>query len=70
MGNFFKKGTDGLLNGSVLGGIAGALVVWGQTVYNYIVPMIPESWQIFGEYSIPVIIIAIGVLIGYIVDRV
>lgn len=70
MGNFFKKGSDGLLNGSVLGGIAGALVVWGQKVYDVVVPMIPETWQIFGDYSIPVIIIAAGVLIGYLVDRI
>jgi len=70
MGSFFRKGSDNLLNGTIIGMIVGALVVWGQRVYDFVVPMIPESWMIFGEFSVPVILIAIGGLIGYIVDRV
>ena len=68
--SFWKQGRDTLANGSLLGGIAGALVVWGDKVYDWMVPLIPDAWTSFGgDYSIPIIVIGVGALVGYLIDR-
>ena len=69
--SLLQRGKDNLANGAVLGGITGALIIYGQRVYDWLVPLIPESWiGIFPDgYGIPVILIGIGVLLGYIIDR-
>jgi len=70
MGSFWKKGSDTLHNGTVLGAVAGALIVWGDKVYNWLIPVIPEAWITFaGDWSIPIILIGLGALLGYAVDR-
>ena len=71
MTTLLQRGKDNLTNGAILGGITGALVVYGQNVYSWIVPIIPQSWiDVFPEgMGIAVILILIGSLIGYIVDR-
>lgn len=71
MASFFSKtGRDTLHNGTVLGAVAGALVVWGGKVNDFLMGIIPASWATFaGDWSIPIIIIALGGLVGYMVDR-
>ncbi len=69
--SFLKRGSDGLSNGIIAGGLAGSLVVWGETVKTWAMDIIPLSWiDVFPEgYGLPIILISIGALIGYIVDR-
>ncbi len=71
MGSFWKSSIkDTAKNGTVLGGIMGAFVVWGDKVYNWIIQVIPDAWTTFaGDWSIPLIIIGIGIAIGYAVDK-
>lgn len=66
----FRKGLDSLSNGTVFGAIAGVLIVTGRSIYDAIVPRIPENIQILGEYSLPIYIIGIFTVLGYVVDRV
>lgn len=64
------KGRDKLWNGATLGGILGALLVWGDTVYDWLVGVIPSTWQTFaGDWSLALIFIGGGALVGYLVDR-
>jgi len=66
----WKSGKDLLHNGTVLGAITGALLVWGDKVYNWIVSVLPASLMNFaGSWSIPIILVAAGALLGYVVDR-
>ena len=70
--SFWKKGGDTLQDGTVLGAIAGALLVWGDKVSSWLIPMIPVSARTFAgdTFSLPIIFIGAGAILGYIVDRV
>lgn len=65
----WKSGKDTLHNGIVIGILLGIALVWGQPVYDWIVSIIPTTWDWLGTYTIPIIVIGIAGLVGYIVDR-
>ena len=68
--SFWKKGTDTLHNGVVMGGLLGAAVAWGDTVLAKVEDVIPAGLAtVLGEYTIPIYLIAAGALLGYAVDR-
>jgi len=69
MANFWKQGKDTLHNGAVLGALLGIAIIWGNTILAKIEELIPTAWEVLGEYSIPVYVIAAGALLGYAVDR-
>lgn len=69
MGSIWRKGKDTLHNGTVLGVLLGIAVVWGSTILAKIEEIIPETWIVLGEYSIPVYIIGACALLGYLIDR-
>ena len=65
-----KRGSDGLLNGIFLGLAFSSAIIWGSEVYGWIEGIIPLNWQTFaGDFSIPLIILVAGGILGYIVDR-
>ena len=66
----WKKGTDSLKNGLVLGALLGAMIVWGAQIYSWLIINVPTAWLILGEWSLPIYIIGVGALAGYIIDRV
>ncbi len=67
--SLLKKGRDNLLNGTVLGGILAAAIIWGGTVYEWIEGIVPVDWLVLGEWSLPVYLLGVGALVGYIIDR-
>ena len=71
MATLLQRGKDNLTNGVILGGIAGALIIWGDTVKGWVTDIIPQSWiNVFPEgYGLAIILIGLGALVGYIVDR-
>lgn len=69
MATFWRRGTDNLKNGTILGGIFGLVIVFGQAIYDFFVDIIPESWIFLGSWSIPVYLVLVGALLGYIIDR-
>lgn len=64
-----KTGKDTLHNGAILGGLLAAAIIWGGTVYGWIEGIVPVDWLILGDFSLPVYLLGIGALVGYIVDR-
>ena len=74
MASLFRKGSDGLQNGTILGALFGAALVYGEGVYDWIstnlLSLLPDSATTFaGDFTLPLLMIAGGALIGYIVDR-
>mgnify|MGYP001382636354 CR=1 FL=1 len=69
MGTFWKKGSDTLIDGTVVGGLLGFAICYGDKIYSWIVDFIPTTWNWFGDTTIPIIIIGAGLLIGYATDR-
>ena len=69
--NILQRGPDNLTNGVVLGAAVGALIVWGETVKTWVTDIIPIDWiNVFTEGTgLPIILIVISALVGYIVDR-
>ncbi len=65
-----QRGRDKLLNGTILGMLLAAAIIWGSTVYGWIEGIIPVDWLILGEFSLPVYLLGLGALIGNIVDRI
>jgi hypothetical protein len=77
MANVFKKGSDNLLNGAILGVIIGYLVAtngtsWIQSIVTTVVNTINQSnWLSFaGDYTTILVWVVIGGIAGYIIDRV
>jgi len=66
---FWKKGRDTLHNGTVLGALAGFFIWQGANVYSWLIINIPTAWLKIGTYSLPIYLIGLGALVGYIVDR-
>jgi len=66
---FWKKGRDTLHNGTVLGALAGLFIWQGANVYSWLIINIPTAWLKLGTYSLPIYLIGLGALVGYIVDR-
>jgi len=70
MTKIFKKAQDNLANGAIFGAAVGVLVVYGQKVYEWLVPLIPEAATTFaGDFSIPIMVIGAFALTGYLLDR-
>jgi hypothetical protein len=67
--NLLQRGRDNLLNGTILGGLFAAAIIWGGSIYGWMKEMIPLEWLILGELSLPVYLLGIGALVGYIIDR-
>ena len=61
---------DDLFNGVVLGGLLGAAIVWGAPIYTWIIETVPSAWLVLGNSSLPLYLIGVGALIGYIVDKI
>lgn len=59
---------DGLILGALLGLVASYPKI-GEWLIDFLESVIPESWQIFGDFSITVFAIGIGAIIGLIVDK-
>lgn len=68
---FWKASTrDKVKNGTVLGMLFGASIIWGSGLYDWISKTIPLDWQTFaGDLSVPIIIIGVGAIVGYWVDK-
>ena len=64
-----RTGRDNLQNGAILGALLAAAIVWGSTVYEWIEGIVPLDWLVLGEFSLPVYLLGLGALVGYIVDR-
>ncbi len=69
MTSLLQRGRDNLLNGIVLGALLAAAIIWGGTIYGWIEGIVPVDWLVLGEWSLPVYLLGLGALIGYIVDR-
>lgn len=69
MGNIMKHGSDDLKNGLALGSFLGLAIIFGQKILDWITPLVPEAWQIFGDHSVSVIIVGISALAGYLIDK-
>lgn len=68
---FRRTGTDKLQNGMIMGILFGAVIIWGGGIYDFLLTIIPLDWQTFaGDLSVPIIILAVGGLLGYFIDRV
>ena len=72
MTNFMKRGSDGLLNGIVLGFLIGLLtasssILWIQSIVTFVVDMIPLEYHF--EYISYAVFGVIGMGIGYFIDR-
>ncbi len=56
----------------IIGGLLGLMVGWpaiAETVKGWIVTILPDSMLVFGDMSIGIYAVAIGLIIGYIVER-
>ena len=62
------KEWDGFLLGCIVGLLAtkAEISIW---ISNTLAKIIPDSWFIFGTWSVPIFGIILGGIIGYIVDR-
>ena len=63
---------DNLKNGMVLGAITGFLLTYPKVsswVADFLAETVPASWQVLGTFSIPVYGIALGIIVGYIIDK-
>ena len=69
MTSFWKKAGDNLQNGTILGALFGAVIVWGSGIYDWVAGVVPTTWLYLGDYSIPVYLIVTGALIGYFIDK-
>ena len=71
MTDFWKASTkDKCKNGTVIGIFLSSIIIWGSGIYDWIVGIIPLTWQTFaGDFSIPIIILVAGGVLGYIVDK-
>ena len=69
MTGFWRKGSDTLHNGTVLGALLGAAIVWGNHLYSWLITNIPGAWLKLGSYSLPIYLVGAGALIGYLIDR-
>ena len=64
------RGRDSLKNGTVLGALFGLSIAYGDSVKEFIIGLIPESLTDFaGSLSIPIILIGLGIIVGYYIDR-
>ena len=72
MTSIFKKGTDDLKNGAVIGGLLGAAIAFGDRVTEFVADkiVIPLDWMVFGDvWTLPIYFIEIGAVAGYFVDK-
>ena len=61
---------DKVKNGTVFGLILSCTIIWGGGIYNWLKELIPLSWQTFaGDMSVPLIILATGAIVGYLIDK-
>jgi hypothetical protein len=73
MAGFFKKGSDGLLNGAILGGLLGVGIIFGEKVVEFVTTKLPAKMVILDmvpETAAKVYIVAAALVLGYIFDRV
>lgn len=59
---------DGLIFGSILGASLAYPQV-GAYLRDFLADIIPTTWQIMGDFSIPAYIIIVSILIGWAVDK-
>ena len=69
MTSILQKGKDKLLNGVILGAVFGAVIVWGATIYDWLLANIPSTWLVLGELSVPVYVVGAGAVLGWAIDR-
>lgn len=67
---FWKSSAkDKVKNGTILGAILGACIVWGDKIYSSIDSIIPSTWNFLGSFTVPAIIILVSVIVGYCIDK-
>ena len=69
MTTFWKRGSDTLHNGTVLGVLAGFFIWKGAVIYTWLLENIPTTWMKLGTWSLPIYLLGAGALVGYIIDR-
>lgn len=62
----------GKYDGAVMGGILGTIVAYptlSTKINSFLVGVFPSTWNWFGSFTQPLLIIAVGTLIGLLVDK-
>ena len=62
----------GKYDGAIMGGILGLVVAFptiATTIHNFLDDIIPSSWNWLGSITAPVLMIALGILVGIVVDK-
>ncbi|MBU0958386.1 MAG: hypothetical protein KKB31_00430 [Nanoarchaeota archaeon] len=62
----------GSYDGLILGGVLGLIISYpsiGNWILDLLDSVIPSTWDWFGSYSLTVFVVAIGCIIGFIVDK-
>ncbi len=68
--NFWKSSLkDTAKNGTVVGGLMGLFIVIGDTIVKSLKDILPSSWLILGDLSVPIYIILVSVIVGYAIDK-
>lgn len=62
----------GKWDGLIMGALLGALIAYPGTatsLHNFLEDLFPSSWDWIGSMTKPLLIIALGAVIGLIIDR-
>jgi len=67
---FWKSSVrDKVKNGTFLGGLLGLAIWQGANIYAWILGNFPSEYLYLGEFSLPIYLIGIGALVGFIIDK-
>lgn len=69
MASLWRKTGDNLKNGTILGGLFALGIVFGERIMNFLGNNFPKECMYFGDWSIAVYLIGVGLIAGYIIDR-
>ena len=69
MGSFWASSPkDKIWNGAILGASIGIAAYMGEGILDLVESILPDSWMIFGTFSPVAYLIAIGAIVGLIID--
>lgn len=69
MASMWRHMGDCLKNGAFFGALAAVGIIFGEKIIDWLTKTIPENWIYLGNWSIPIYLIVILAITGYIVDR-